>query len=59
MVDEETFMRFLFLGLALVLFFAWIGAFVVFHIAAALIHLLLILAVVFLVIHLFKERRTA
>jgi hypothetical protein len=52
-------MRFVFLGLALVLFFIWIGAFVVFHIAAALIHLLLILAVIFLVIHLFSGRRTA
>ena len=50
-------MRFVFLGLALVLFFTWIGAFVVFHIAVALIHLLLILAVIFLVIHLFTGRR--
>jgi hypothetical protein len=53
------FMRFVFLGLALVLFFTWIGAFVVFHVAAALIHLLLILAIVFLVIHLFSGRRPA
>jgi hypothetical protein len=53
------FMRFIFLALALVLFFTWIGAFVVFHVAAALIHLLLILAVVFLVIHLFSGRRAA
>ena len=52
-------MRFLFLSLALVLLFTWIGAFLVFHIAAALIHLLLILAVVFLVIHLFSGRRAA
>ena len=53
------FMRFIFLALALVLFFTWIGAFVVFHVAAALIHVLLILAVVFLVIHLFRGRRAA
>ena len=52
-------MRFIFLALALVLFFTWVGAFVVFHVAAALIHLLLILAVVFLVIHLFSGRRAA
>jgi hypothetical protein len=52
-------MRFVFLGLALVLFFTWIGAFVVFHVAAALIHLLLVLAVAFLVIHLFSGRRAA
>ena len=52
-------MRFIFLALALVLFFTWIGAFVVFHVAAALIHILLILAVVFLVIHLFSGHRAA
>jgi hypothetical protein len=52
-------MRFIFLALALVLFFAWIGAFVVFHVAAALIHVLIILAVVFLVIHLFSGRQAA
>jgi len=52
-------MRFLFLALALILFFTWIGAFVVFHVAAALIHLLLILAVIFFVVHLFKGRRAA
>jgi Family of unknown function (DUF5670) len=50
-------MRFLFLAFALLLFFTWIGAFVVFHVAAALIHLLLILAVIFFLIHLFKGRR--
>lgn len=52
-------MRFIFLVLALVLFFMWIGAFVVFHIAAALIHVLLILAVIFLLVHLFRGRRSA
>jgi hypothetical protein len=52
-------MRFVFLALALVLFFTWIGAFLVFHVAAALIHLLLILAVIFLVVHLFNGRRAA
>jgi hypothetical protein len=52
-------MRFMFLVVAVILFFTWIGAFVVFHVAAALIHLLLVLALVFLVIHLFSGRRTA
>ena len=52
-------MRSIFLAVALVLFFTWIGAFLVFHVAAALIHLLLILAVVFLVIHFFSGRRAA
>jgi hypothetical protein len=50
-------MRFIFLALALLLFFAWIGAFVVFHVSAALIHLLLLFAVIFLVIHLISGRR--
>jgi hypothetical protein len=48
-----------FLGLALLLFFLWIGGFVFFHVAGFLIHLLLIFAVVFLVIHLFTGARTA
>jgi Family of unknown function (DUF5670) len=52
-------MRFIFLALAVGLFFTWIGAFLVFHVAAALIHLLLILAVIFLVVHLFNGRRAA
>ena len=52
-------MRFIFLALAFVLFFTWIGAFVVFHVAAALIHVLLVLAVIFLVVHLFSGRRAA
>lgn len=52
-------MRFLFLIAAIFLFFTWVGAFLVFHVAAGLIHLLLVLAVIFLLIHLFRGRRTA
>jgi hypothetical protein len=52
-------MRFIFLLLALFLFFAWIGAFVVFHVSAAMIHLLLVLAVVFVIVHLFSGRQSA
>ena len=52
-------MRFMFLALALLLFFTWIGAFVAFHVAAALIHLLLVLAVIFILVHLFSGRRAA
>jgi Family of unknown function (DUF5670) len=52
-------MRFLFLTLALFMFFAWIGAFVVFHVAAFLVHLLLVLALIFFVIHLFRGRDSA
>ena len=47
-------MRFgLFLVLAIVLMIAWVGGFIVFHVAGALIHLLLLFALIFLVIHLF------
>ena len=52
-------MRFMFLALALLLFFAWIGAFIVFHVAGALIHLFLVLAVVLFLVHLFSGRRAA
>lgn len=50
-------MRYGFLALALILFFAWIGAFLVFHVVGALIHILLILALIAFVIHLFSGRR--
>jgi hypothetical protein len=56
---EGILMRFVFLAVALILFFMWIGAFVVFHVAAALIHLLLIVAVFFFLVHLFGGRRAA
>ncbi len=52
-------MRYGFLALALILFFAWIGAFLVFHVVGALIHLLLILALIAFVIHLFRRRPVA
>lgn len=53
-------MRFgIFLILAILLFIAWIGAFVAFHVAGALIHLLLLFAIISLIIHLFTGRRTA
>jgi Flp pilus assembly protein TadB len=39
------------------LLFAWIGSFIVYHVAGFLIHLLLIFAVIALVIQLFTGRR--
>ena len=48
---------FIWLALAVLLLFAWIGSFVMFHVAGFLIHLLLIFAVISLVIHLFKGKR--
>jgi hypothetical protein len=50
-------MRFIFLMLALLMFFVWVGAFVVFHVAALFIHILLALALIFLVIHIVSGRR--
>ena len=38
---------------------AWIGGFSVFHAAGALIHLLLVLAVISLLLHFLMGRRTA
>ncbi|HYX53304.1 MAG TPA: lmo0937 family membrane protein [Candidatus Limnocylindrales bacterium] len=45
--------------IALVLFVLWILGFVAFHVSSALIHLLLILAVISLVWHLVTGRRAA
>jgi Family of unknown function (DUF5670) len=41
----------MFLVVALILVLAWIGGFVVFHVAGFFIHLLLILAVISLIMH--------
>jgi len=43
-------MRFLFLTLAILMLFVWVGAFVLFHVAGALIHLFLLLALVFFIV---------
>ena len=51
-------LRFIFLPLAIVMVFVWIGAFVVFHVAAFFVHVFLIFAVVFFVIHLVSGRRS-
>ena len=48
---------FIWLALAALLLFAWIGSFVMFHVAGFLIHFLLLFALISLVIHLFKGRR--
>jgi Family of unknown function (DUF5670) len=48
-----------FLLVAIVLLFLWAGGFLMFHVAGALIHLLLLLAVISLVVHLFTGARTA
>jgi|HubBroStandDraft_2_1064218.scaffolds.fasta_scaffold03206_10 hypothetical protein len=48
-----------FLLIAFLLLLAWAGGFLVFHTAGALIHLLLLLAVVSLVIHFITGRTTS
>jgi hypothetical protein len=50
--------RLIWLVIALLLLFAWIGSFVMYHVAGFLIHLLLIFALISLVIHLFTGKRT-
>jgi len=48
---------FIWLTIAALLLFAWIGSFIVYHVAGFLIHLLLIFAVIALVIQVFTGRR--
>jgi hypothetical protein len=50
---------FIWLAIAVLLLFAWVGSFVMYHVAGFLIHLLLIFAVIALVIHLLTGRRAA
>ena len=45
------------LAIAILLLFAWVGSFVVYHVAGFLIHLLLIFALIALVIQLFTGKR--
>lgn len=48
-----------FLVIALLLLIVWACSFLMFHIASGLIHLLLLLAVIFFVVHLFTGSKTA
>jgi len=49
----------MFLALFVVLLVLWLLGFFAFHVAGGLIHLLLIIAVICLVVHLFRGRRLA
>jgi len=49
----------MFLGLFVVLLILWLMGFLAFHVAGGLIHLLLIIAVISLVLHLFRGRTAA
>ena len=47
----------MFAALAVILIVAWIFGFAVFHVAGGLIHLLIVLAIISFVWHLFSGRR--
>jgi hypothetical protein len=49
----------MFLGLFVILVILWLMGFFAFHVAGGLIHLLLIIAVISLVVHLFRGRSMA
>ncbi len=49
----------MFFALAVILVLAWLLGFIVFHVAGALIHLLLIVAVVSILWHFVARRRSA
>jgi len=47
-----------FLSIALMLLVLWASCFLMFHVASALVHLLLLLAVIFFVGHLVRDTST-
>jgi hypothetical protein len=49
----------MFLALFFILLVLWLMGFFAFHVAGGLIHLLLIIAVIALIVHLFRGRSTA
>jgi hypothetical protein len=46
----------MFIVLFAVLLLAWLGGFLVFHVSSALIHALLLFAVISLIVHLFQRK---
>jgi Family of unknown function (DUF5670) len=59
-IPQGRFMRFgSFLLIAFLLFFLRLGGFVFFHVASAMIHLLLLVAIISLVIHFVPSARAA
>ena len=49
----------MFMILFAILFLAWLGGFLVFHVSSALIHILLLLAAISLIMHLFQRKTIA
>jgi hypothetical protein len=46
---------FIWLGLALLLYLAWVGSYVMYHVAGFLIHLLLLFALMSVIIYVFSD----
>jgi uncharacterized protein DUF5670 len=51
--NKEAYM---FIVLFAILLLAWLGGFLVFHVSSALIHILLLFAVISLIAHLFQRK---
>ncbi len=49
----------MFIVLFIILLLLWLGGFLVFHVSSALIHILLLLAVISLIVHFFQGKRAA
>ncbi|MHB8301470.1 MAG: lmo0937 family membrane protein [Acidobacteriaceae bacterium] len=47
----------MFLVIGIVLFLAWIGGFLIFHVASFFIHVLLVLAIIAIVFHFLRGSR--
>jgi hypothetical protein len=58
LVNKEGTMS-IYMILFFLLLLAWVGGFTMFHVAGALIHILLVFAVISLVLHFVMGRRTA
>lgn len=52
-------MRFIFLTLAILLIIAWLCAFLFLHVASAMIHLLLLFAIIAFIVHFASRPRHA
>ena len=49
----------MYLVLFVILLLCWLGGFLVFHISSALIHLLLLFAIISIIVHFFQRRTVA
>jgi hypothetical protein len=54
--DRKKKEAYMFIALFAILLLAWLGGFLVFHVSGALIHILLVLAVISLIAHFFRRQ---